>query len=131
MCCIFIMINLYIFNGDHIFKPFDKVWYERIIYKLKLELEFQVNLLKLLIDFLKNWKLRVVLNDQCLSWTNINAGVPQGCIRGPLLLIFINDLSGNLHCSPKLFTDDTSLYSILKEKPKQQFLTLTVIKRNK
>ena len=54
MCCIFIMINLYIFNGDHIFKPFDKVWYERIIHKLKLELEFQVNLLKLLIDFLKN-----------------------------------------------------------------------------
>ena len=31
-----------------------------------------------------------------------------------LLLIYINDLFDNLQCNPKLFADDTSLFSIVK-----------------
>ena len=40
---------------------------------------------------------------------------PQGSILSLLLfLIYINDLSDNLQCNPKLFADDTSLFSTVK-----------------
>ena len=59
-------------------------------------------------------KQRVVLNGQHSFWTNIEAGVPQGSILGTLLfLIYINDLSGGLTSNPKLFADDTSLFSVI------------------
>ena len=46
----------------------------------------------------------------------IEAGVPQGSIPVPLLfLIYLNDLSGNLASNPKLFPDDTSLFSVVKK----------------
>ena len=65
-------------------------------------------------DFLYQRKQRVVLNGQHSSWTNVQAGVPQGSILGPLFfLIYINDLSDGLTSNPKLFADDTSLYSDL------------------
>ena len=62
--------------------------------------------------FLRNRKQRVVFNGQTSNWENIYAGVPQGSILGPLLfLIYINDLAENLSSNPKLFADDTSLFS--------------------
>ena len=50
-------------------------------------------MLKLLRDFSKNRKQRLVLNGQNSPWAKINAVVHQGFILGPLLfLIYINDL---------------------------------------
>ena len=68
-------------------------------------------------DFLKDRKQRVVLNGQNSIWVSVEAGVPQGSILGPLLfLIYINDLSENLVSNPKLFADDTSLFSVIFDK---------------
>ena len=70
------------------------------------------NLLKLLRDFLSCRKQRVVLNGQHSSWDNVNAGISQGSILGPLLfLIYINDLPNDLFSNCKLFANDTSVFS--------------------
>ena len=69
------------------------------------------DLLNILSDFLRNRRQRVTLNSKSSSWTNVNAGVPQGSIPGPLLLlIYINDLSDGLSSNAKLFANDTSLF---------------------
>ena len=91
-------------------KAIDKVWYEGFLLKLNQN-GISGNLLKLLRNFLS---YRIVLNGQHSSWDNVNAGVPQGSILGPLLfLIYINDLSNNLSSNCKLFADDTSLFSVV------------------
>ena len=60
--------------------------------------------------------VKIVINGQNSSWTNVHAGVPQGSILGPLLfLIYINDLSDNLTSNAKLFVDDTSIFSVVHD----------------
>ena len=96
-------------------KAFDKVWHDGIIYKLTQN-GISRNLLKLLEDFLKERKQRVVLNGQVSTWKNVNAGVPQGSILGLLLfLIYINDLTDGLTTNVKLFADNTSLFSVVHD----------------
>ena len=94
-------------------KAFDKVWHDGIIFKLKQN-GISCNFLNLLFNFLRNRKQRVVLNGQTSSWADVNAGVPQGSILGPLLfLIYISDLADGLSSNAKLFADDTSLFSVV------------------
>ena len=92
-------------------KAFDKVWHKGLLYRLEQN-GIKGPLLNILANFLRSRKQRVVLNGQHSSWSDVLAGVPQGSILGPLLfLIYINDLADGLQCNPKLFTDDTSLFS--------------------
>ena len=58
-------------------KTFDKVWHEGLLFKLKQN-GISGNLLNVITDFLYQRKQRVVLNGQHSSWTNVQAGVPQG-----------------------------------------------------
>ena len=46
------------------------------------------------------------------SWRKVNSGVPQRSVFGPFLfLIYLTDLTNALQPNPKLFADDTSLFS--------------------
>ena len=97
-------------------KAFDKVWHNGLIYKLKQN-GVAGDLLDTLTNFLKERKQRVILNGQYSTWTNVKAGVPQGSILGPLLfLICINDFPEDLVSNPKLFADDVSLFSVIRNK---------------
>ena len=72
------------------------------------------DLLLWLKDYLSKRKQRVVINGVESSWSDVNAGVPQGSILGPLLfLIYINDIINEESCKIKLFADDTCIYAVV------------------
>ena len=98
-----------------ILKAFDKVWHEDLIFKLKQN-GVSGNLLNLLCDFWRNRKQKVLLNGQISDWSDVNAGVLQGSILGPLLfLIYINSLSEGLSLKAKQLVNDTFLFSMIHD----------------
>ena len=95
-------------------RAFDEVYHEGIVHRLKRN-RISGNLLSLLTDFFRNTKHRIILNDQSSYWANINADVPQASILGLLLFpTYIRDSFDDLQCSPKLFAEDTPLFSTIK-----------------
>ncbi len=73
-------------------------------------------LLKFFESYLHNRKQRVSLNGFHSDYAEIESGVPQGSVLGPLLfLVYINDLENNLKSNVKFFADDTMLYSIVRD----------------
>ena len=70
-------------------KAFDKVWHEGLLFKLKQN-DVSGNLLNVITDFMYHRKQRVILKGLHSSWTNVQSGVLQGSILGPLFfLIYI------------------------------------------
>ena len=93
-------------------KAFDRVWHTGLLHKLR---EFGISgpLLKWFSDYLENRSQRVVIGGKKSTIKQINAGVPQGSILGPLLfLIFINDIIDNIENLIFLFADDASLVKL-------------------
>ena len=96
-------------------KAFDKVWHEGLLFKLR-SMGISGELYNLLGNYLSGRFYRVILKEQTSSWRPVIAGVPQGSIVGPLLfLVYINNLPNELKSSVKLFVDDTSLFTIVKD----------------
>ena len=96
-------------------KAFDRVWHESLLFKLK-RLGLSGKYYRLTKSFLRNRHQRVVLNGQSPKWSSIKAGVPQGSILGPLFfLVYINDLPNGSLSNLKLFADDTSIFSVVKD----------------
>ena len=71
-------------------KTFDKVWYQGLPFKLKQN-GISGNLLNVITDFLHQREQRVLLIGQHSSWTNIEPGVAQGSILGPLFFLIYNN----------------------------------------
>ena len=95
-------------------KAFDRVWHEGLLYKLKCS-GVSGDLLILIRNLLTDRQQRVLLNGKCSRWATVSAGVPQGSVLGPLFfLVYINDIVDNVCCDIKLFADDTSLFSVVR-----------------
>ena len=87
-----------------------------MLYKLK-SVGISGDLFNLLDNYLSDGLQRIVLNGKTSSWRPVLVGAPQGSILGPLLfLVCINDLPNELNSNSKLFADDKSLFTIVKNK---------------
>jgi hypothetical protein len=65
--------------------------------------------------FLKHRVQRVVVGGEHSTWTDVDSGVPQGTVLGPLLfLAYINDLPDNISSNVRLFADVCVLYREIK-----------------
>ena len=56
-------------------------------------------------------KQRVTIDGKFSDWVDINAGVPQGSLLGPILFLgYINDIVDVVGSKIKIFADDTFIY---------------------
>ena len=79
---------------------------------------FKQNALNLVYDYLSYRKQTVKINETFSSWKNIEYGVPQGSILGPLLFnIHLCDLFYFLEdVDIASYGDDTTIYTVKKNK---------------
>ena len=91
-------------------KAFDTVPHLRLMNKLKAY-GINDNLSKWIYNFLSGRRQRVRVNDSYSEYANVNSGIPQGSILGPVLfIIFINYLPDVVRSICKIFADDTKIY---------------------
>ena len=91
-------------------KAFDKVPHRRLLAKLAA-LGVSDTIYNFIEDFLSKRKQRVNVEGSFSHWTEVNSGIPQGSILGPLLFtVFINDLPEGMQNICKMFADDTKIY---------------------
>ena len=92
-------------------KAFDTVLHRIVCNKVK-DLEINPYVINWLIDFLSNRKQRVAVDGNITEFLDINRGVPQGTVLGPVLFsVMVNDISPDEPNSCQLvkFADDISL----------------------
>ena len=91
-------------------KAFDKVSHTRLINKIK-SFGIDGHVISWLEDFLKNRQQCVSINSKSSSWKNVDSGVPQGSVLGPVMFIlYVNDIPEHVKSLVKIFADDTKLY---------------------
>ena len=74
---------------------------------------FQVRCLVFFFFSLSNRQLRVVVVGKSSQEYPVTAGVPQGSILAPtLLILYINNLSDDVICDIAIYADDATLFKV-------------------
>jgi hypothetical protein len=103
-------------------KAFDKVPHRRLLMKLD-HYGIRGTTLKWIQDFLIGRTQRVLLDGTHSSTCDVDSGVPQGTVLGPLsFLIFSNDLPEYVTSNARLFADDCVLYRVINNNNDQHQL---------
>ena len=91
-------------------KAFDTIDHKILLYKLN-NYGIRGRALEWFRGYLTNRKQFVCINDQCSSMQDVDCGVPQGSLLGPLLFItYINDIRNSSNIlSFLLFADDSNV----------------------
>lgn len=90
-------------------RAFDKVWHQGLIHKM-LKAGIPTALTKLIASYLEGRKFYVKINEEKSELKEINAGVPQGSLLGPILYsIFTSDIPKHEEAKLGLYADDTIL----------------------
>ena len=88
---------------------FDLVNPDLLLQKLSMY-KLSDDYLELLESYLKDRWQAVWIDHLFSDYANINVGVPQGSLMGPLLFnIFINDLLSSVSCNIDCYADDSTL----------------------
>ena len=96
-------------------KAFDTVPHNRLLGKLE-SYGFNDQLLGWIRSFLKGRTQKVTINDKDSSWKEVDSGIPQGSVLGPILfVIYINDLPELVSSKVYLFADDTKIYKVITD----------------
>ena len=94
-------------------KAFDSVNHDIILHRLKYQFGIDGHMLKLIKEYLKGRKQRVLVKGRYSTILDVKSGVPQGSILGPLLLVlFINDIHTKISENTQimLYADDTKIW---------------------
>ena len=96
-------------------KAFDRVWHRGLLHKLS-SFGIHGTFHEWFSSYLFGRRQSVVMNGATSTLRQINAGVPQGSVLGPILfLIFINDLTEAVVSDIFLFADDSFIFDIFSD----------------
>ena len=69
---------------------------------------------------------QVVVNGRASNTAEVLSGVPQGTVLGPMLLLYINDITDGVSSTMRLLADDSILYRDIHDPRDQETLVADI-----